>query len=75
MSVTALCGGENAVWNGVVLACFELGIVFAEAGITGIFIKEAYQKRLLYSAVLNAVSFVLGLIFAQPLDKLIRILM
>ena len=74
MAVTALCGGENAVWNSVAVGCLEIGIVFAEAGIAGIYIKENYKKRLLYSAIVNASSFVLGLIFANPLDKLIRIL-
>ena len=74
MAVTALCGGESTIGNGIVLVCFEIGIVFAEAGITGIFIKEGYKRRLAYSAVLNAVSFLLGLILSTPLDNLVKIL-
>ena len=70
LAIASLCGRQNAAWNAVLLTVSEIGIVFAEAGLCGLFIQEPFQKRLLFSALLNVASFSVGLIFSKPLDAL-----
>ena len=70
MAISSLCGGENKVLNAVALLALEIAIVFAEAWLAGLFIQEPYKKRLQISAILNALSFGLGVVFSAPLEAL-----
>ena len=74
MAVTVLCGGENLVWNHVLLLALEIAIVFAEAWLMGLFLKEPYKHRLKISAIVNAASFGLGLLCSDMLDALVFLL-
>ena len=69
---TVFVGGESVVFNAILLILLEVGVVFLEAGVCGFFIREPFQKRLKISLLLNAVSFLLGLLLNQPLENLIR---
>ena len=74
IGIASLCGGENKVLNALALLALEIAIVFAEAWLMGLFLKEPYKHRLKISAIVNAASFGLGLLCSDMLDALVLIL-
>ena len=65
---------DGALFGAVLLLVLEIGVVFFEAGLCGLFLKEPFKKRLKVSLILNAVSFLIGLLLSKPLDSLLLFL-
>lgn len=65
---------DGAIFGTVLLIVLEIGVVFFEAGFCGLFLKEPFKKRLIVSLFLNAVSFLIGLLFSKPLENLLLFL-
>ncbi len=57
----------------LILLVLELGVVFLEAWMLGVFIDAPFRKRLKVSFGLNAFSFVWGLILTPALSTLLSI--
>ena len=62
---------DGALFGTLLLLVLEIGVVFFEAGLCRLFIKEPFKKRLKVSLILNAVSFLTGLLLSKPLDTLL----
>ena len=52
------------------LLVLEVGVVFLEAWLLSFFVEKSYKRRLAVSAVINAVSFIAGVILFAPTTSL-----
>ena len=56
---------HNEIWYYIVLAIFEVSVVFLEAFFVSLFLKYKYTSALLFSFIANLASFLMGLLINQ----------
>lgn len=55
----------DEIWYYIVLAIYEIGVVFLEAFFVTLFLKYKYTSALLFSFIANLSSFLIGLLINQ----------